>query len=96
MPSGFAIAKKRGEPGPEVAAQMLGQAFHRYLRDNFDDVGAGFATQALKIHYGVEPARNIRGVSTPQEEEMLKSEGVEFFKVGAGAPAPAEDEGGDD
>jgi hypothetical protein len=82
VPSGFGIAKKRSEPDHEMAAKLLGRALQRYLRENFDDVGAGFAKEALKIHYGVSEARNIRGVSTPQEEEVLKSEGVSFFKVG--------------
>jgi hypothetical protein len=35
----------------------------------------------LKIHYGVTEARNIRGVSTQEEEKTLKEEGVRFFKV---------------
>ncbi|MBI5523974.1 MAG: DUF1178 family protein [Desulfarculus sp.] len=89
VPSGFGIAKKRGgEPDHEMAARLVGQALQRYLRENFDDVGAGFASEALKIHYGVSEARNIRGVSTPQEEEVLKSEGVSFFKVGASPSSP--------
>ncbi|MBI4797622.1 MAG: DUF1178 family protein [Desulfarculus sp.] len=97
VPSGFGIARRRGvEPDHEVAARLLGRALQRYLRENFDDVGAGFAKEALKIHYGVSEARNIRGVSTPQEEEVLKSEGVSFFKVGdssSPSPPPAEGEG---
>ncbi len=93
VPSGFGIAKRRNEPDHEMAAQMLGRALQRYLRDNFDDVGSGFASEALKIHYGVSEARNIRGVSTAQEEKMLKEEGVSFFKVGANEePPPSEGE----
>jgi hypothetical protein len=92
VPSGFAIARRRGEPDPEVSARLLGMALKRYLRENFEDVGAGFATEALKIHYGASEPRNIRGVSTPQEEEVLKNEGVSFFKVGAPAD-PSEPDG---
>lgn len=88
VPSGFGIAKRRGEPDPEVSARLLGMALKRYLRENFEDVGAGFATEALKIHYGASEPRNIRGVSTPQEEEVLKSEGVGFFKIGEPADPP--------
>lgn len=88
VPSGFGIAKKRSEPDHEMAASLLGRALQRYLRENFDDVGAGFAKEALRIHYGVSEARNIRGVSTPQEEEVLKAEGVSFFKVGEEPPQP--------
>jgi len=96
VPSGFGIAKKRSEPDHEMAASLLGRALKRYLRDNFDDVGAGFATEALKIHYGVTEARNIRGVSTPQEEEVLKAEGVSFLKVGENPAPPAGEADEDD
>ena len=89
VPSGFAIAKKSAEPGQEDMARMLGNAVVKYVQDNFEDVGAGFAKEALKIHYGAAESRNIRGVSTPEEENMLKDEGVSFFKVGSGQPDSA-------
>jgi hypothetical protein len=44
-------------------------------------VGSDFANEALKIHYGVNEPRNIRGVSTSQEEDMLREEGVDFVKL---------------
>ncbi len=100
LPSSFAIGKggapaPRGQmPDHEMAARLLSQALARHLRENFDDVGAKFATEALKIHYGVSEPRNIRGVSTPDEEKMLASEGVEFFKVGP-LPQPPDGEGED-
>jgi hypothetical protein len=52
-----------------------------YVEKNFDNVGADFTKEALKIHYGVTEPRNIRGVSTENEEETLKSEGIEFYKI---------------
>ena len=82
IPSSFAIAKKTKDSEHEKAARAMGKAMMRYLRDNFDDVGPQFAKEALKIHYGAEKPRNIRGVSTPDEEKMLQKEGVSFFKVG--------------
>jgi hypothetical protein len=88
VPSSFGVAKRRAEPDHEMAARLLGQALQRHLRENFEDVGPGFAKEALKIHYGVTPSRNIRGVSTPQEEDVLKKEGVEFFKVAPSTPEP--------
>jgi hypothetical protein len=51
------------------------------LREDFVDVGPSFTTEALKMHYGASPKRNIRGLSTEREEELLKSEGIDFFKV---------------
>ncbi len=52
-----------------------------YVENNFENVGADFAREALKIHYGVTEPRNIRGVSTKDEEKTLKSEGIEFIKI---------------
>ncbi|MGD8449457.1 MAG: DUF1178 family protein [Desulfobacterales bacterium] len=52
-----------------------------FVEKNFDDVGSDFTKEALKMHYGVTEPRNIRGVSTKEEETTLKEEGVQFFKI---------------
>ena len=65
------------ELSPAGALKML----HQYIDKNFEDVGNKFAEIALKIHYGDEEKRNIKGTSTQQEEENLKEEGVQFIKV---------------
>ncbi len=88
VPSSFAIKGKSSEVDPQAASRIVGQAFMRYLHENFDDVGPQFATEALKIHYGVSEPRDIRGVSTPDEEKMLAEEGIDFFKVGPPQPTP--------
>jgi hypothetical protein len=107
VPAGFAISKSSGSamrpsdgdsPDHETAARLMGEAMKTYFKENFEDVGAGFTKEALKMHYGVSETRNIRGVSTPEEEKVLKDEGVNFFKVGA-PPEDApdiSDSGGDD
>lgn len=59
----------------------LKQRLIEYVDRNFENVGSQFATEALKMHYGVTETRNIRGVSTSQEEKLLRDEGVQFFKV---------------
>jgi hypothetical protein len=86
VPSSFGRARKSSKPDQEMAARLLSQELVRHLRDNFEDVGVRFVSEALKIHYGVSPSRNIRGVSTSQGEDMLKKEGVEFFKFAAPTP----------
>lgn len=68
----------------EAVAQM-----QSYITENFEDVGKDFASSVLKMHYGVEEARNVRGVSSPEEEKRLESEGVPFFKF----PLPAKTNG---
>ena len=84
VPSTFAI--KSSNPLKEFSDQQadlenIGKKIVEFVEKNFDDVGADFAKEALKIHYGVTKARNIRGVSTKEEEKTLKEEGVQFFKV---------------
>ncbi len=70
------------QPAPEsVDYQRLAKEVVDYITKNSEDVGAQFAAEALKIHYGVEEKRNIRGSATQEEEKTLKEEGVEFFKI---------------
>lgn len=61
--------------------QAMFKAFSRYIDRNFENVGQNFAKEALKMHYGVTPNRNIRGVSTVEEEKMLNDEGIVYFKA---------------
>jgi hypothetical protein len=57
------------------------QALRQYIDKNFEDVGSQFAEVALKIHYGEEEKRNIKGTTTPQEDDNLREEGVSFIKI---------------
>ncbi|MBU4186315.1 MAG: DUF1178 family protein [Proteobacteria bacterium] len=52
-----------------------------FIEKNFDDVGCDFAKEALKMHYGVNEPKNIRGVSSREEEKILEKEGVQFYKI---------------
>lgn len=85
IPSTFAIKGTPAQaPVPQqnvnVDPRTVLQAMQQFVDKHFDNVGTEFAKEALKIHYGVGEPRNIRGVSTPKEEETLRKEGVEFFK----------------
>lgn len=91
LPSTFGIQSKTmstNTPGAESALKELNRRIYDYVNRNFDDVGADFTREALKIHYGAAEPRNIRGVSTDQEEKTLREEGVTFFKM----PIPAEND----
>jgi hypothetical protein len=90
MPSTFAIKssqadKSRQLPPAEAALEKISKEAIEFVEKNFDDVGCEFAKEALKIHYGAAEPRNIRGVSTKEEEKTLKEEGIQFFKI----PLPA-------
>jgi hypothetical protein len=86
IPSTFAIKSSQSSTpnslsAEEAALARVGKEVIDYVEKNFDDVGADFTKEALKIHYGATEPRNIRGVSTKEEEKILKDEGVQFFKI---------------
>jgi hypothetical protein len=72
-------ANKPGEK--EISPGKALQVLQEYINKNFEDVGSEFAEVALKIHYGEEEKRNIKGTTTAQEEDNLKEEGVQFIKI---------------
>ncbi|MEJ2589568.1 MAG: DUF1178 family protein [Deltaproteobacteria bacterium] len=77
----------QGKPG-SIDYRRLAREVVDYIKKNSEDVGAEFASEALKIHYGVAEKRSIRGSATEDEENTLKEEGVEFVKV----PFPVSDD----
>ena len=80
--------RSRPENFDEKTALAFLNGLGSYVKKNFEDVGAKLAEEALKIHYGVSQARNIRGVATEQEEKDLKDEGIDLVKI----PLPPEDD----
>ena len=77
----FAVIKGREGKRAERDAHRALQAIQHVLDKHFEDVGSQFAAEALKIHNGETEERNIKGTATPEEEVVLKEEGVRFFKV---------------
>jgi len=75
-------------PQETIDYQRLAKEVVEYIKNNSEDVGAQFAAEALKIHYGVAEKRSIRGSATADEEKTLKEEGVDFVKV----PFPISDD----
>lgn len=84
-PVGF-LRSGRGDTGPKLPEDPkeriieLSRQISDHIQNDYEDVGTDFTKEALKIHYGVSEARNIRGVSTPQEEKTLAEEGIRFFR----------------
>lgn len=83
--STFAIPKAqfpvKKETHRHLAVGDIGRKITEFLEKNFDDVGTEFTKEALKIHYGVSEPRNIRGISSPEEEKLLEKEGVPLLKI---------------
>jgi len=73
----------------DVMAELT-EKVAEYVEKNFEDVGSGFTKQALKMHYGAEEFRNIKGTTTKEEDKILAKEGVPVFKV-PGTKKPKDD-----
>ena len=85
-PSSLTIMGRDSKMSGKKDAQDIAPAqglrlLHQYIEHHFEDVGNKFAEVALKIHAGDEEKRNIKGTTTPQEEAVLKEEGVSFIKI---------------
>ena len=90
LPSTFAIKGSQPMADPmdqQIDLKKMSNEISEYVNKNFDNVGCEFTKEALKMHYGVTESRNIRGVSTKEEEKILTKEGIQFFKVPVAAPA---------
>jgi len=66
-----------------VPIQAEGEALKvlRKLIASSDNVGAGFAEEARKIHYEEVPKRSIRGQATREEAAELRDEGIDFMSL---------------
>ena len=84
IPTAFSIKSSHPAQTPALPQKELAKlekTLTAFIENNFDNVGSQFATEALKIHYGVSEPRNIRGTSTLEEEKTLKEEGITFIKI---------------
>src|SRR4030042_6596266 len=82
--SPFMIKSDGGKKEEEVDSHHVQQALQLitdYIDKHFEDVGADFYKEALKIHSGEVEKRNIKGTATTEEEIILREEGFGFSKV---------------
>ena len=66
---------------PETEVQLAWMALARRVLANTDDVGARFAEEARRIHYGETPQRGIRGKASAAETESLLDEGIAVMQL---------------
>jgi hypothetical protein len=71
------------EEAPALQIRAEGEALKalRQLIAHSDNVGAGFAEEARKIHYEEVPQRSIRGQATREEAAELRDEGIDFMSL---------------
>ena len=88
------VSVKTSSPSKErkveeyIDYERLAREIVNYIDKNFEDVGSDFTKEALKMHYGVSEKRNIKGAATTEEENLLRDEGIKYFKV----PVPKVDD----
>jgi hypothetical protein len=72
---------------PAQTGQMQARAMRalREVLEKTENVGDRFAEEARRIHYNEAPARDIRGVTTPEDAKALVEEGIEVMPL----PIPA-------
>lgn len=64
----------------EILNEAMGE-MRKHVEENFDNVGADFAEEARKIHYGEVAERPIYGDSTAEEVVELIDEGVDVLPL---------------
>ncbi|MGO4684375.1 DUF1178 family protein [Hyphomicrobium sp. 2TAF46] len=72
-------AKAHSTQGGDAKAALEAlRAIKKSIFENSEDVGARFADEARKMHFGEIEERHIRGSSTLEEAKELVQEGVPF------------------
>lgn len=67
------------ERAREIEARALRAL--REMLDKTENVGERFAEEARRIHYEEAPARNIRGVASPEDARSLAEEGIDVLPL---------------
>jgi hypothetical protein len=78
-PPGPAPAPPAAPAPADLQAAWLGAV--RQMLANTEDVGARFAEEARRIHYGETPTRGIRGEASAEERAALHDEGIEVISI---------------
>jgi hypothetical protein len=69
-------------PTPEQqSVEALWLEAVRHVLTHTQDVGARFAEEARRMHYGEAEVRGIRGRTTPEEARELDDEGIEVYSL---------------
>lgn len=80
-------ATQAAQPPQDADQALQARALHfmREILAKTENVGDRFAEEARRMHYDEAPARNIRGVATPEDAHALMEEGIDVMPL----PVPA-------
>ena len=88
MPSAPRLNLSGATQAQPIDPRALQAQVMRALREvlaKTENVGDRFAEEARRMHYDEAPARNIRGVATPEDAHALMEEGIDVMPL----PVPA-------
>jgi hypothetical protein len=76
-------ASYANHPEMKKAAALMKELaeLRRHVEKNADYVGAKFADEARKMHYGEKDRRNIYGEASNEDAQELSEEGIEFARI---------------
>ncbi|MFK4447647.1 hypothetical protein ABH944_007856 [Caballeronia udeis] len=83
--AGSSATQAQPPQNTDQALQARALQFMREILANTENVGDRFAEEARRMHYDEAPARNIRGVATPEDAHALMEEGIDVMPL----PVPA-------
>jgi len=70
---------KTALPAPDM--NVLLRKLRDHIKQNFEDVGNEFASEAKRMHYGEIEERNIHGNATKDEIDELQEDGIMAFPI---------------
>lgn len=76
-----AAPKQEVVSAPNAQLQAAWMQMVRQVMASTEDVGAKFAEEARKIHYGESEERGIRGQATREETQELLEEGISVLPL---------------
>ena len=80
-PEPAAAPKQEVVSAPNAQLQAAWMQMVRQVMASTEDVGAKFAEEARKIHYGESEERGIRGQATREETQELLEEGISVLPL---------------
>ena len=66
---------------PAAVLREIVSEITRHVNANTEDVGAKFAEEARRIHYGETKERGIRGLASDDEVRELAEEEIDVYRV---------------
>lgn len=79
-PTDSVLPQTAGGSIPDTVRSAL-QKLREEVEKNCDYVGAGFAEEARRIHYGEAAPRGIYGESSDEDVEALAEDGIAFARI---------------